>query len=679
MKFTKEVLLVVCMIIAALFACACNKEDEKAVTLFVPENLAVSEDGILSWDKVDGADGYEVSIDGKIYETASNSLDICLLTVDPDLHAVKVRAKVNGETARFSHYSETIYYTSPAGVGYGVKLTSDESGYVVKAMGDVGRKLVIPDEFNGKPVVEIISNAFSDVKTLKAVYIPDSVKEIKNFAFANCSSLEYVRLPVELKTLGGSVFKDCVSLKTVVMPIYLEVLSSGAFLNCTSLEQIDLPESITKFGIYTFQGCTSYRDLFIGKNVVTLSPVISCNHFEHITVDEENEVFYSKDDCVYQKADGALVLTCKNGIVSEDVKIIADNAFYGRKDLTEFSMPDTVEEVGESCFKDCTALKRVTFSSSLKSLGIKCFEHCYDLESIEIPAQNDKYYAEGNCLIERETKTVVFGCKNVVIPATVETIGEYAFYKVGIEEISIPSNVKTICDFAFLQNYDLKYVALRDGLEYIGEDAFAHCYSIEYISIPRTVTHIGGWAFMSVHCSVALPKEIEKEYIGENAFSNCTIYTENSQDEYRLNETRYQNGSLYGNPFAIICGCEFIEEDGVFYINSITIDAFLGVPGNIYLGQIIYIQIPERYGYVFKGWAYEENGENQFTFDKRRIYSAGADMHLLISIYDWAYNRVNDGEELYLEENIFCITPEEADYLNENKRGVKLYALWDKE
>ena len=107
MKYIKAFLLVAFSVLAALCVfSACTKDDTKAfITLQTPENVKVGSDEILTWDKVAAADGYEVSVDDKIYQTEDNNFDICLLTVDPYTHNIQVRATSNDENVISSPFS----------------------------------------------------------------------------------------------------------------------------------------------------------------------------------------------------------------------------------------------------------------------------------------------------------------------------------------------------------------------------------------------------------------------------------------------------------------------------------------------------------------------------------------------------------------------------------------------
>ena len=76
----------------------------------------------------------------------------------------------------------------------------------------------------------------------------------------------------------------------------------------------------------------------------------------------------------------------------------------------------------------------------------------------------------------------------VVLPNTVTSIGNDSFANAGITEISIPASVKSIGDYAFGYCSNLASVNLPDGLTSIGGLAFRGCYSLESIVIPDSVT-----------------------------------------------------------------------------------------------------------------------------------------------------------------------------------------------
>lgn len=82
--------------------------------------------------------------------------------------------------------------------------------------------------------------------------------------------------------------------------------------------------------------------------------------------------------------------------------------------------------------------------------------------------------------------------KSVSIPASVTTIGEYAFAHCGVTSVTFATNsqLTTVDRYAFFSSSSLQSIALPDGVTTIGEAAFNGCNNITSISIPDSITTI---------------------------------------------------------------------------------------------------------------------------------------------------------------------------------------------
>ena len=83
--------------------------------------------------------------------------------------------------------------------------------------------LKIPTEFNGKPIASIGENAFSEMKYLEHVIIPDSVTTIGANAFADCEKLKSVVVPGSVRYIDANDFSGCPNLT-----IFFEVAQPSA-------------------------------------------------------------------------------------------------------------------------------------------------------------------------------------------------------------------------------------------------------------------------------------------------------------------------------------------------------------------------------------------------------------------------------------------------------------------
>ena len=86
------------------------------------------------------------------------------------------------------------------------------------------------------------------------------------------------------------------------------------------------------------------------------------------------------------------------------------------------------------------------------------------------------------------------------MPASLQKVGQQAFYHCKIRQIVIPNGVTEIEKDTFYGCYLLNSVQLPAGLKRIGDSAFASCGSLYALDLPEGL-----------------------EYIGSNAFDNCMI------------------------------------------------------------------------------------------------------------------------------------------------------------
>ena len=149
-----------------------------------------------------------------------------------------------------------------------------------------------------------------------------------------------------------------------------------------------------------------------------------------------------------------------------------------------------ITRIGSYAFSGCTGLTSVTIGSGVTSIGNYAFKDCIGLTSIVVANGNTKYHSAGNCLIETESKKIVLGCKNSVIPTdgSVTSIGEGAFYGCrGLTSIVIPDSVTSIGDYAFYGCRGLTSITIPDSVTSIGLCAFEGCRGLTSIAFNGTI------------------------------------------------------------------------------------------------------------------------------------------------------------------------------------------------
>lgn len=111
---------------------------------------------------------------------------------------------------------------------------------------------------------------------------------------------------------------------------------------------------------------------------------------------------------------------------------------------------------------------------------------------------------------------------SVIIPDSVETIDEYAFYGCSLLlSIDIPDSVTSIGALAFDSCKSLEQVTLGNRLTSLPGCAFYCCSSLTHVEIPEGVTTIGEYAFLGCVSleSVSFPSTLKG--VATRAFDGC--------------------------------------------------------------------------------------------------------------------------------------------------------------
>ena len=113
---------------------------------------------------------------------------------------------------------------------YEFSLRSD-STYQVAGYNGLETAIVIPNEYNDKPVTSISESLFEGNTQIVSVTIPDSIKLIGAKAFKGCTSLSSISLKStsELSSIGSYAFQNCNHLTAVYISSSVKSIGKGAF------------------------------------------------------------------------------------------------------------------------------------------------------------------------------------------------------------------------------------------------------------------------------------------------------------------------------------------------------------------------------------------------------------------------------------------------------------------
>lgn len=558
-----KVVISILFVMVAFATVGCNDADLPKME--APSGLSIFSER-LSWIGVSGAKGYVVKIAKGKEETSVNvsstSYDLSEIKSD-GAFTLSVSAVGDGKEYSDSPFSDSVTYYCGNKTLRSLKYEEAEGGY--KILGYVDGVdlplLYIPSYIGRKPVVSIAGRAFNASKTLTAVYVPSTVKDIGDSAFFGCNNLDRVSIQGGNLKIGNRAFAGCRSLKRVVFNGAAAELGDYAFWHCSKIA-IYYTQNVTAIGECAFigsglsveldlrgvkniksgafNGC-EITSITIGKNLSEIGPsaFFNCDDLNEIKLSDENDEYVYVDGCLIRRSDNTLVLGLASAVIPETVVSIGDYAFAYRKNLSEIAIPSSVTAIGSYAFANCENLKTIEVSESVKSIQSCVFKSCVSLTKatwrtlVSVP---DSAFEGCSALTDVKLSNVAkigerafsgcIGLKEIILPQSLTEIGEYAFNKTALASITLPQSIDKVGNGWFLGCKYLETVNFDGKIKEIGESAFSGCISLKSFEIPSSVVSIGNSAFLDCTSlkNIEIPSSVVS--IGNFAFNGCSALSE---------------------------------------------------------------------------------------------------------------------------------------------------------
>ncbi len=423
---------------------------------------------------------------------------------------------------------------------------------------------------------------------LTELTVPETVVAINPRAFYNCKSLTSVTLHAGVATVGDDAFLGCDKLIEVINHSALSVLAGSEGNGKLALKALFVHAEDSKlveiddYLFFTNNG-TNYLLQYKGNDVDLVLPA---------TMNGKNYDIYTGAFYYYRSLNSVVIPdsvkvigenaffmcnTMTSATIGSNVTTISSNAFAYCNKLESMIIPDSVTSIGSYAFVSNISMTRLDLGSGVTTISEKAFANCPKLTGVYIKdfevwckisfGSHDanplsgarKLYVNGELLT------------HVVIPETVTTVGEYAFY---------------YCD-------SITKLTLHDGIVAIGAQAFAFCPNLSgAIFLPDTTVSLGDYAFYACERINSIRLGTGFTTIGTDAFNYCYRLAEvinNSALELTL--TAQDNGMIALYAIEIHKGESKLDTEGDYVF-------FNGNDGNYlinYCGNETALTLPESY------------------------------------------------------------------------------------
>jgi hypothetical protein len=285
-----------------------------------------------------------------------------------------------------------------------------------------------------------------------AAIIPASVTRVTYDSIPKARSVEVVTFEPgsQIRRLETSSFSQFLSLKSICIAASVELLERNTFVvadwpindydyrrSGVEIITFERGSKLREIAPDAFAGCRTLRRLVIPASVEkmiwsSLPESRNCRP----EIENGNPYFEVKDPFVV------------------DLKRHAILRYYGYG--SQVTIPPEIEQIDESCFRDCAFLQTLSFAgkSKLERISPLAFAECTSLH-------------------------------NILLPPSVKTLSRRCFHRcVDLESspLRADSRLRRIEEFAFSGCSLLKSMVIPSALEFLGEHCFDDCNSLSRLT-----------------------------------------------------------------------------------------------------------------------------------------------------------------------------------------------------
>ena len=530
-----------------------------------PSFLGLDENNVISWNEVDLARGYKLSIEndkGEKNEIVTENTSYSLDTLYEGNYYLRVQAVGNARDIKDSDWSAAYDFQKGYTTGLIYELIENETAYAIVNVGRASGEVVIEDTYrNDKPVIKIGDRAFKNNKKITKVTLGANIVSVEKEAFYSCSSLQEIIIPEGVASMGEAVFQSCSALKSVKLPSTLSTVPQKAFAYCRNMETVEFcvdkvdPDDENTWSGTTiiddsaFVDCRAIKELVLPETLTGIESGAFRQMAELTRVVINDKVSYINSEAFNSDAKLTDVVISENS----NINFIGIQAFSGCIALETIYLPEKLDEIARMAFYNCSSLDNIKIPDSVTIVGTDAFkntkEYTEQTKVAGAPEQTKKnfkfidrwlveYVGDKKTLANFNTRYpnyqperdgekgivgIATGCfssceklASVVIPKSVRYLSPSAFAKCKeLASLSFEdgSDIQVIGAYCFMYDTEITSVALPEGLKTIKMYAFYKCEKLDKVVISGA----------SETAANAIPESVKT--IGRSVFTDTKVWT----------------------------------------------------------------------------------------------------------------------------------------------------------
>lgn len=272
---------------------------------------------------------------------------------------------------------------------------------ITKIKEECGDKVIIPEQIEGKNVVNIDSTAFDEVRDkVKIVEIKSKIKTIEKELFKNCKKLTQVTLPEKIEKISDGSFSGTKNLTSLTIPYTTKTIANNAFEGC-KINLISDSQDVKNYVENLGARNVTFQELQVllkseWQHFKSIIPTYQLNVTTDVKSIVDNLENYEKkiqDDAQKQLIEDLCAKINRNNFPTHDIKYIA------------FSIPGD-EKIYRIAVAAANYDEIKNLTDQLKRSDIVCEPSikAYRQDKNQGPEQYERYLYEFNKTINGETQ-----------------------------------------------------------------------------------------------------------------------------------------------------------------------------------------------------------------------------------------------------------------------------------
>ena len=213
--------------------------------------------------------------------------------------------------------------------------------------------------------------------------------------------------------------------------------------------------------------------------------------------------------------------------------VVGQGMFANLPQLQEINLPEKTRLIGQDAFRNCSSLTRISIPAAIEQLIPS--RGCSSLQRVDITPGNKQYQSVDGVVYNGSGEALVWwpeGLKRetITFSPTLKAIEERALQQCRVRHIVLPNSLERIGNLAFYGS-EMESVKLPDHLETLAPGVFQSCKNLKEMTLGSNCKLLSefcldGCELQHLYVNAEIPPACEPKAFGDesNLFATCIVH-----------------------------------------------------------------------------------------------------------------------------------------------------------